>query len=117
MTKQPEPISVDGPVSAKETAEVAAASSGFFSRHPSQIGPYKILQRIGEGGFGRLCPERRASTCGCEVIGGYNSTRVLNPPKNMRLPSNGIVFGFIMGLRRGSLITFALMRSRCVRDL
>ena len=35
----------------------------------------------------------------------------------MRLPSNGIAFGFIIFASRGSFITFALTRSRCARDL
>jgi hypothetical protein len=39
----------------------------------------------------------------------------LNPPKNMRLASNGSAFGSIMSARRGSFMTLALMRSRCAR--
>lgn len=65
MTKQPEPISVDGPVSTKETAEMSAANSGFFSRHPSQIGPYKILRIIGRGGMGTVY--RSQVVVSCEV--------------------------------------------------
>ena len=40
----------------------------------------------------------------------------LNPPQNMRLPSNGICLGSIMDASRGSFMTLALMRSRAARD-
>ena len=45
------------------------------------------------------------------------STRTLNPPQNMRLPSKGIALGSIISASRGSFMTFALMRSRSARDL
>jgi hypothetical protein len=47
----------------------------------------------------------------------YSDTIGLNPPQNIRLPSNGIAFGSIIDASRGSLITLALMRSRSLRDL
>src|SRR6185369_8687492 len=46
-----------------------------------------------------------------------SSSSVLNPPQNMRLPSNGMVLGSIIGARRGSFITLALTLSRWARDL
>ena len=45
------------------------------------------------------------------------STITLNPPKNMRLPSNGIFFGSIISASRGSFITLAMHLSRAARDL
>lgn len=47
----------------------------------------------------------------------YSSTMLLNPPQNMRMPSNGIFAGSIMSASRLSFITFAMTRSRCLRDL
>ncbi len=46
----------------------------------------------------------------------YIFTIVLNPPQNMRLPSNGIFFGSMLA-KRLSFITLALMRSRAFRDV
>ena len=43
--------------------------------------------------------------------------KTLNPPKIMRLPSNGIAFGFIIFASRGSFMTLAFTRSRCFFDL
>ena len=39
---------------------------------------------------------------------GQTSTKVLNPPKNMRLASNGSAFGSIMSARRGCLHDFGV---------
>jgi len=64
-------------------------------------------------GFKKHAVEPRrcgAASAQSEVIG-------LNPPMNMRMPSNGIAFGFMIAARRGSFIALALMRSRCARDL
>ena len=47
----------------------------------------------------------------------YSSMIDLKPPQNMRIPSNGKLFGSIMSFMRGSSITFALMRSRSSREL
>lgn len=47
---------------------------------------------------------------------GLSDTIALKPPQNMRLASNGIVFGS-MSFMRGSAITFLLTESRCLRDL
>jgi hypothetical protein len=44
------------------------------------------------------------------------STFTSKPPKIMRLPSKGIASGPIMRCMRGSFITAALTRSRCLRD-
>ena len=46
----------------------------------------------------------------------HSSTIGLKPPKNMRLPSNGMSLGPRFA-RRGSAMTFLLIRSRCARDL
>ena len=43
-------------------------------------------------------------------------TKVLKPPKIIRLPSKGTFFGFIWVIS-GSFMTFALILSRCARDL
>src|SRR5437667_10599733 len=45
-----------------------------------------------------------------------SSTRLLNPPQNMRFPSKGMVLGSIMSFMRGSSITLALTLSRCSRE-
>src|SRR4029077_4838407 len=45
------------------------------------------------------------------------STKVLNPPQNMRLPSKGNALGSIMFHKRGSFNTLVFTRSRCARDL
>lgn len=42
----------------------------------------------------------------------YMASSTLNPPKNIRLPSNGI----LLSLSRSSFMTAALMRSRSARD-
>ena len=47
----------------------------------------------------------------------YSSTIDLNPPQNIRFPSNGMAFGSMYFLSRGSLMNFALVRSRSLRDL
>jgi hypothetical protein len=51
---------------------------------------------------------------------GHSSTIDSKPPQNMRMPSNGIVFGSIMSFRRGSDITFFVdpvaLRARLVDD-
>jgi len=47
----------------------------------------------------------------------HTRTITLKPPQNIRLPSNGIVFGSIIFARRGSAITFLSTLSRCLRDL
>ena len=44
-----------------------------------------------------------------------NSTIVLKPPQNMRLPSKGMAFGSIMAASRGSAITFLLTLSQQLR--
>src|SRR5436190_3033338 len=49
--------------------------------------------------------------------GCQRDTIVLNPPQNMRLPSNGIALGSIIFASRLSFIALALTRSRCLRDL
>jgi hypothetical protein len=53
----------------------------------------------------------------CSAPHAQASTRTLNPPQNMRLPSKGMAVGSIIFARRGSFITLALTRSRCARDL
>ena len=40
----------------------------------------------------------------------------MNPPQNMRLPSNGIFCGSIILASRGSFITCAMHLSRAARD-
>ena len=47
----------------------------------------------------------------------YTSTTVRNPPKIIRFASNGIFFRSIISARRGSAMTFFMMRSRSRRDL
>src|SRR5258706_12088423 len=47
---------------------------------------------------------------------GQSSTRLLNPPQNMRLPSKGMLLGSMMLFMRGSSITLALTLSRCSRE-
>lgn len=42
---------------------------------------------------------------------------VLRPPQNTRLPSKGMVLGFIMGARRGAFITLALILSLALREV
>ncbi len=46
---------------------------------------------------------------------GHASTKALNPPQNMRLPSNGTLLAS-MPARRGSAMARALTRSRCARE-
>ena len=42
---------------------------------------------------------------------------VLKPPKIMRLPSNGIVFEFMIRMDLLSVMDFAMTASRALRDL
>jgi hypothetical protein len=45
------------------------------------------------------------------------ATNTLNPPQNIRLPSNGMFFGSMNFASRGSLITLAITRLRAALDL
>ena len=47
----------------------------------------------------------------------WSDTIALNPPQNIRFPSNGNVFGSMYFFIRGSLMNFAPILSRSRRDL
>jgi len=76
-----------------------------YDNHCHAVDLYREGRRLADG---VRAPNVDPSAAQRETMG-------LKPPQNIRLPSNGI--DFIIFVRRGSCITFAMMRSRSLRDL
>ena len=71
-----------------------------------------VAKRAGKQVGMLVCRFRPRDARRLATVYRYTATINLKPPMIIRLPSNGIVFPFIMSESRGSFITLALIRSR-----